>query len=300
MKKAFYPLSVAVLVTACQHSAPPVAKAVPQASAVAASAHRIQATQREMSLAPDSLTPEMRATLQQVNLSKLFLAPDSQSEGFKMALDGFFGTNPQRLSLAILQASRDSLRPELIHIVGKVRRQKQITDFTGSICLSHLSDYFDQGFLLSQGEKAFVQDTTKDGGPITNARAYSASATFRFVGVSPDACILTGQALLDFWLMDNGKVGMMYTPGQGIILEKAPTKGSGLVLSGNWQEPVGKTLRPFLVSRSIFLLSPGFIKDFGIGDRNSQVNPKYAKMGWSTYWENDEWWADSPKPKLSL
>ena len=54
------------------------------------------------------------------------------------------------------------------------------------------------------------------------------------------------------------------------------------------------------MSSDIFLLSPSLIKDFGIGDRGAQVNPKYAKLGWNELWENDEWWADSPKPKLSL
>ena len=185
-------------------------------------------------------------------------------------------------------------------MTGRARRQKQVTSFTGEICLTRLADYFDQGFLLSQGEESFIQDTTNGGGHITNARAYSALATFRFVSNAPAAYSLTGQALLDFWLMDNGAVGIMSAPGQGEILEKAPTKGSGLVLSGNWQEAVGKGPLPFIVSKNIFLLSPGLIKDFGIGERNSQVNPKYAKLGWSTFWENDEWWADSAKPKLSL
>jgi hypothetical protein len=235
--------------------------------------------------------------LRQVDLSPLLLAP---LPGFTAALDGFFGTNPQRLSLAILQASRDSLHPEIIHVIGKVRNQKQVTDFAGEIRWNSLADYYDQSLLLSQGEDGFIQDTTSEAGNITNARAYAAAATFRFVGRAPAAYTLTGQIALDFWLMDNGKIGAMHTPGEGIVLEKATTKGSGFVLSGNWNEAKASTNRPFVVSRDVFLLSPGLIKDFGIGDRGAQVNPKYAKMGWSTYWENDEWWASSPKPKLSL
>ncbi|MBF9221417.1 hypothetical protein [Hymenobacter ruricola] len=293
-------VGLAATATACQHTAPPVAKAVTQAPAATVASPEIPATQPEMSLAADSLTPEMRATLQQVNLSKLFLAPESQSAGFKMALDGFFGTNPQRLSLAILQASRDSLQPEVIHVTGKARNQKQVTNFTGEIRLTGLVDYYDQSLLLSQGGAGFIQDTTSEAGNITNARAYAASATFHFVGQAPATYALNGHAFLDFWLMDNGTVGQVTTPGEGIVLEKAATKGSGLLFKGNWQDAKTSTSPSFVVCRDVFLLSPGFIKDFGIGDRGAQVNPKYAKLGWSSYWETDEWWAESPKPKLSL
>ncbi|MDO7851521.1 hypothetical protein [Hymenobacter convexus] len=305
MRKRFC-LFLLLIATACQQQKP-AAHTVNAATLRAASqaAAKPALDSSSATIAPvvadeASLTPEMGAAFRQVDVSKLFLAPESQSEGFKMALDGFFGADPQRLSLAILQATRDSLRPELIHVTGKARNRKQISSFSGEIHFTQLADYFDQGFLLSQGGDEFSQDTTKEGGPVINANAYSASATFRFVGNAPATYVLTGQALLDFWVRSDGKVGMMYTPGEGMVLEKAPTKGSGLVFTGNWQEPAGKSARPFLVSLNIFLQSPDLIKDFGIGDRNSQVNSKYAKLGWSTYWENDEWWADSPKPKLSL
>jgi hypothetical protein len=256
---------------------------------------------------PDSLTAEMRAALREVNISKLFLAPESQSAGSAMALDGFFGTNPQRLSLAIVQASRDSLRPELIHVVGKARDQRRVTSFTGDIYLTRLVDFYNQDLLFSQGEffphgeSSLIEDTTAGGdGHITNARAYAASATFRFIGSAPASYVLSGEAFLDFWVMNNRTVGTLYSPAQGAVVEKAATKGSGLLLKGNWQDLTLKTVRPFSVSRDVFLLSPSLIADFGIGERNSQVNPKYAKMGWNTYWENDEWWAESPEPKLSL
>ncbi len=244
----------------------------------------------------------MRATLRQVDISKLFLAPESpQVEGYKSVLDGFFGHNPQRLSLAILQVARDSLHPGRLHVVGKARYQKQVTAFAGDIQLTRLADYFDQGLLLSQGGDEFVQDTTERGqGAITNAKAYSATATFRFVGSSPASYVLAGQALLDFWILDNGTVGTMHTPAEGMALKEAPTKGSGLVLQGTWQEPTNKAPQPFLVSRDIFLLSPDLVNDFAVGDRGAQVNPKYAKLGWADYWENNEWWADSPKPSLNL
>ncbi|MCI1189181.1 hypothetical protein MON38_17290 [Hymenobacter sp. DH14] len=298
MKRTFYPFLLTLLTAACQQQKPTgqtaSASLAPPDAGLSAAASKPVA----QAVAPaDSLTVEMRATLRQVDLSKLLLAPQP---GFSMALDGFFGTNPQRLSLAILQASRDSLRPELVHIRGKARWQKQVTSFTGDICFTRLSDYFDQGLLLSQGEESFVQDTVGEAGNIINARAYSASATFRLLSEAPASYVLVGETLLDFWLTDKGITGLIHSPAEGAILEKAPTKGSGLLLSGRWQNAADKVGRPFLVSSDVFLLSPGLIKDFGIGDRGAQVNPKYAKLGWNNYWENDEWWVDSPKPKLNL
>ena len=40
--------------------------------------------------------------------------------------------------------------------------------------------------------------------------------------------------------------------------------------------------------------------DLYLGERDVYINPKYAGLDWNEAWENDEWWADSPKPKLSL
>lgn len=298
MKKTLYPFLLSLLMAACQQHKPAgqTAAASPALPGSNVSVAGSQAVGPPVAPA-NSLTAEMRATLRQVDLSKLLLAPQP---GFSMALDGFFGTNPQRLSLAILQASRDSLRPELVHVRGKARWQKQVTSFAGDICFTRLADYFDQDLLLSQGEESFVQDTVGEAGNITNARAYSASATFRLLSEAPASYVLTGETLLDFWLTDKGITGLVHSPAEGAILEKAPTKGSGLLLAGRWQDAADKAGRPFLVSSDVFLLSPGLIQDFGVGDRGAQVNPKYAKLGWSNYWENDEWWADSPKPRLSL
>jgi hypothetical protein len=34
------------------------------------------------------------------------------------------------------------------------------------------------------------------------------------------------------------------------------------------------------------------MKRFDIGERGSHINPKYARVGWNSFWENKEWWAD--------
>ena len=29
-----------------------------------------------------------------------------------------------------------------------------------------------------------------------------------------------------------------------------------------------------------------------IGARDAHINPRYARVGWNTYWQNDEWWVE--------
>lgn len=244
----------------------------------------------------------MRATLRQVNLAKLFLAPEpGQPADYQTVLDGFFGNNPERLSLAILKATRDSLNPGLFHIAGRARYKKQVTDFTGSIQLTSVANYYDQGLLRTQGEETFIQDTTAAGsGDILNAKAYSAAATFLFTSRPPAAYSLSGRAMLDFWVTDKGKIGGLYAPCEGCVDDKMSSKGSSLLLRGKWLTSSPKQERSFTVARSIFAIANDLIKDFAIGDRGAQVNPKYDKLGWSDYWENEEWHTDSPEPKLTM
>jgi len=291
MKKLFAWAGLVTASVACQ----PQAAQTPAAPEVAASTNQPASPAKTAPPAiADSLTPQMRTMLRQVDLANLF-------RDNSPVLDGFFGNNPQRLSLALVKVTRDSLKPGLFHIVGKSRYKKQVAAFTGSIQLTSVADYYDQGRLLSQGEDTFIQDTTAGGtGDILNARAYSAAGVFSFTSKAPVTYALSGRALLDFWITDKGKIGGLYSPCEGCVEEEAPTKGSGLLMRGSWLDTNTKSRRPFLVCRDVFFISNNLIADFAIGDRGAQVNPKYDKQGWRDYWENDEWWADAPKPSLSL
>lgn len=298
MKQIFILFILAWLVAACQPQATQTAAAAPEPRVVIAQPTITARITQPPVVATDSLTPEMRNMLQQTDLSRLFRAPEAGQTG---VLDGFFGNNPQRLSLALLTVKSDSLRPGLFHVTGKTRYKKQVTAFAGTIQLVSVADYYDQGRLLSQGEDSFIQDTTAGGnGDVLNARAYSAAAVFNFTGKMPATYVLSGRAFLDFWMTEKGKVGGLYSPCEGCIDDKAPSKGSVLLLRGEWRDLPDKIGRPFLVCRDVFFISNNLIKDFGIGDRGAQVNPKYSKLGWADYWQNDEWWADSPKPSLNL
>jgi hypothetical protein len=55
-----------------------------------------------------------------------------------------------------------------------------------------------------------------------------------------------------------------------------------------------------LVGVDLEEISRDIVPDFNIGERGFMLNPKYAHLGWDKYWQNDEWWADSPQPSLNL
>jgi hypothetical protein len=47
--------------------------------------------------------------------------------------------------------------------------------------------------------------------------------------------------------------------------------------------------------QNIFYFQQDIFRDFIIGERDMDFNPKYAKLGWNSYWENEEWWAEPGK-----
>lgn len=81
---------------------------------------------------------------------------------------------------------------------------------------------------------------------------------------------------------------------------KMPAKGAGLLYVGQWVSYQSKISKPLLLSGNVFITAPAALSNFSIGERDPSFNPKYARLGWNDYWANDEWWADSPKPNLSL
>ena len=58
--------------------------------------------------------------------------------------------------------------------------------------------------------------------------------------------------------------------------------------------------RPVAFANFYGAVVPTALKKLGLGDRVDEVNPNMARLGWNEAWENEEWWADSPKPKALL
>ncbi|GAB3572819.1 hypothetical protein GCM10027345_04650 [Hymenobacter daeguensis] len=69
---------------------------------------------------------------------------------------------------------------------------------------------------------------------------------------------------------------------------------------GKWTDVHSSKKQRVLWANEFAPVANAVLSDFDIGGRMATVNPKYRKYGWTDYFQNDEWWATSPKPKLSL
>jgi hypothetical protein len=227
----------------------------------------------------------------EVDLAPLWKRPDGAQAGLHV-LEGFYGPEHYRLSLALTQVRRDSLQPNVFHVLGKIRYKKRVQEVAGDITIAQLTDYYFPERVSSQ-----VPDSAGLPGP---AQGYSALASFTLHSRQQPASRLQGVAGLDFALDERGaifEIGAL--DGMTPDLETA-SEGAGLLLRGQWLNGPAGPAQPFVLSRNLMLSATGLFKDFGVGDRGGEINPKYAHLGWDDYWQNEEWWADAAQPALSL
>lgn len=229
------------------------------------------------------MTPDMLAMLQRFDFAPLWSG--QRSETTTPVMDGFFGTEHRRISFVFAEISRDSLHPKLFYVRGKDKFQKSVTPFTGTLQIKALADLPDHGFLDMDS---------------ASSQAYTIKADFVFLE-KPGAATsgkFVGTAFLDFFI--DGSGGLQIAQTVEIPDVTAPARGAGVLYQGIWTNYTGRQTKPLVLTNNIMLVAPEMLPHFGIGERSGQINPKYAKLGWNDLMENDEWWADSPKPKLSL
>ena len=271
-------LSALAPLAACQHAAPATTEAAATLNAGISAAKSITAVS-----ADTALTALMRHLLQRHNLAPLW-ANQTQGPAASHAMEGFYGASPYRISFYFTKVERDTADPALFHVTGLDRYHKIITPFTGTIHVRAVRPFADSLW-------ADV-DTT--------ARCFTAIARFvlREDPQTKGAGNYAGQALLDFYQDAEGKIG--YAGGMLMDAYKNPTRGTGLLFRGTQVSNATGRRQPVAFANFYGAVVPQTLSKLGLGDRSEEVNPNLAKLGWNEAWENDEWWADSPKPKLSL
>jgi len=268
-------------VGACNQSAPPAAVTVanaPTAVAKPASAKALPPIAKA-----DTLTPEMLQLLRQYDFAPLWSG--QRLDDFSPVMDGFFGQDYRRIAFVFTAITRDSVQPQLFHVRGKNKFQKEITPFSGEITVSSLSDLPDHAFL--DMDSAATQ-------------AYTATARFSFCEERANAHAgeFVGLGYLDFFFDGEGELRIAQTAVKPDAT--APARGAGVVFRGQWKAYRSALSRPLVLSNNAFMVAPELLPQFGIGERGGQINPKYAKLGWNEVMENDEWWDKPTKPTLSL
>ena len=305
MKSLLALAALAIANTACQQPSPPTTTASsPVASPATAPPTVPTAGLPVLFTAADTLTRPMRQLLQKYDLSKLWQG-DTKEQREHPTLEGFFGPDHYRFVLVITQAHRDAQHPECYYVQGKCHYRQNIRPFTGSLTVRELTaadvfyspsdDVMQSAYAGSPEPDSFAVRYERAGKLIN---IYTARARLQLVETqAPNSGIFEGEAELNFYVKPPQRIGYANAPA---ITDGEPARGSGLLLRGRRRNLTTQQVKRFVVADDVFAAAPDVYKDFGVGERGFEINPKYAKQGWNEAWENDEWWADSPKPNLSL
>ena len=295
------PLLALAAASACQPAAPaataPPAAAAPDTAVAHAAAQPAWPPLPQALPATDTLTPAMRAVLRGHDLAQLWQHPSEAAERQLDPFEGFFGPEHYHFALVLTQVTRDAADPAVYHLAGKTRYfpSHGIRPFTGTLTVRQLAALSYPGFLAAQSR---MQSRAADS---LHGQLYTAHARLQLREVpAASSGVFEGEALLDFYTVPGQPAGYVYVFDHEGTDDRLPTRGGNVVLRGSRRNLTTGQVKPFVVSPDVAAVAPGVLQDFMLDERMGQINPRYARLGWADYWQNDEWWADSLKPKLNL
>lgn len=209
--------------------------------------------------------------LNKTDFSSLWLA--NAEMGDSPVLNGFYGPDRYRIEMYFKEVTKDVQNVNLYHVKGKSRFKKNITPFEGTITIDSLVHFIDPNL-----------DTTGLG----VEESYHVFGTFELKEEEKVAGsgIFRGKMLMDFGKNSEG-LSLWY------FSQSSPAKGSGFLFDGEWQSYKTAKTKPVIWAKDIFMFADQILKNFSIGERDVEINPKYRKLGWDNFWENDEWWHDA-------
>lgn len=246
--------------------------------------------------APQQVTDSLvvRQFFKQHDLSALLRQPGIGK--YAQAMDGFRGITKYRTEVAVLQVHRSHSNPAVYSLQGLTRTRRRIKGFRGQLTFTVLNEEP----LLTAEEKQTIEDfamvariSNTDNEPI---KRYSLVGRVALTEAKnqPDASDFVGSLVLEVARTKSGKLV------ENAPFLRGPSQGGGQKYEGIWTTRQTSRAEPAVWVTNLVGYSPHIFDDLIVGERDVAINPKYAKLGWNTYWQNDEWWADSPKPKLNL
>ena len=215
--------------------------------------------------------------LQQYNLSSLWCNPDTALAS-ENRFDGFYGNDHYRIEMYFSEVYQDAELPHIFHVKGKSRYKKNVTPFEGQIRIETVSAFNDPN--ISKEDMEIKQ-------------AYSLKGIFELKEDSTrqGSGIFAGNLQMDFAINNENQVQpWFFTP-------TTPAQGSGFKFEGQWTSNKTATQKPVIWAKDLFMFANNILKNFSIGERDVEINPKYRHLGWDNYWEVEEWWVES-KPIL--
>lgn len=227
----------------------------------------------------DLSTEKTAAFFANHNLTAL-LFDSTREGGYANRFDGFYGTDFYRIEFFYSDIHRDSLQPNVYHVNGKNRFKKTITPFEGTITFRKLATFTDPN----------LNEEHYDHNEFELKEAYTTEATFEFREnqAAKGSGIFSGKMFMDFFERKDGNIELWY------FSPNAPAQAGGFKFEGNWVNYKKTLNKPVIWAKDLFMFANNILTDFSIGEREVEINKKYRHLGWDNYWENDEWWHESP------
>lgn len=272
MRPVYLAAACAALLTGCQQK-----PAVQIAAAVASTPTVPTRSQPAAPVADEPLTAEERQFLAQYNLTSLLQM--QEKAGYEL-MNGFFGPDHYRIEFAMLEVKQDPDDPTHYLLRGQNRFKQRITPFTGDLTINQLRSQ--PQVEISKGE------SNEYGQQLNRQNMYCAIGTFRLREASgqPGSGTFEGRAVIDFRVDEEGQLSLDSRN------EEVGTMGGEVLLEGYWTSTATRQRKAITLVRNIIHYNQDIFEEFTIGERDPDFNPKYARLGWDTYWQNEEWWAE--------
>lgn len=224
--------------------------------------------------APGAVLPNAARTalLARAGLGRLWL--HQPQAGTEDVLNGCFGYDERRLEFVFLSVQPDAKSPGRYLVAGKFRCYGDVTPFRGSV-------------EVQQVQRLPTAAAGEEGAATAARPVYCATGSFALQATSAHGLggRFDGRLALDFQLSSSGRAKLAdYTT-------NALTRNGGLLFDGEWRDGVAGDPVPAIWKQGL-AVAHQVLTRFQIGDRDAHLNPRYARVGWNTYWQNDEWWAE--------
>ncbi len=241
--------------------------------------------------AAEATEPGVPSLLAKHNLTSLLqTVAGVEAAGKEHIYNGFFGPEHRRIELVFTNVQRDPARPNVYHIQGKDRYRGLITPFSGTLEFTQVVEqprYTKKEIAaLRAGEVDYAGDDyyTEE----NKHQLYTTAGIFKLREDSThkNSGVFRGVVALDLYP----------DPKNGLDLvsrtDRTLARGSKAKFEGTWTRygTATSTSKPVVWVEDIFAYGEHVFNNFTVGMRDIDFNPKYAKLGWNTYWANDEWW----------
>ncbi|WP_044001846.1 hypothetical protein [Hymenobacter swuensis] len=233
---------------------------------------------------------ELTRFLQQYAVAPLLQSVRNTQE--VVPYNGFFGSDRHRIEVVLLRVRPDATQPRRLLVTAKSRFKGKIQDLQGVIELTALQ----RQPALNKAEQAYEkqQEAMRMMTVIRLPNAEKAVGYYTLTGnfdwrEVAGAGRFAGRAVLDVAVTDQ----------QGLwsasLRKTAGARGADLLFDGQWTSGQMGLVKPFILVENVTGFAEHVLQDFEVGERDIVINPKYARLGWDSYWENEEWWAEPTK-----